>query len=66
VAIIRSCRFNKELNDLLKGPRLSVAIRIVRLLWAGHVARMEDSCMPKRLMCRQPEGLRRVGRPGAR
>ena len=44
-----SCRFNKELCDLFKGHRLSVAIRIVRLLWAGHVARMEEICMPKRL-----------------
>jgi hypothetical protein len=45
-----SCRFNKELYDLFKGPRLSVAIRIVRMLWAGHVARMEEICMLKKLM----------------
>jgi hypothetical protein len=59
------CRFNKELYDLFKGPRLSVTIRNIRLLWAGHVARMEEICMPKRLMYTQPEGLRKVGRPGA-
>jgi hypothetical protein len=58
-----SCRFNR---DFFKRPRISVAIRIVRLLWAGHVARIEESCMPKRLMYRQPEGLRKVRRPGAR
>lgn len=52
-----SCRFNKEIYDLFKGPRLSVAIRIVRLLWAGHVARMEEICMPKRLTYTQLEGL---------
>jgi hypothetical protein len=40
-----------------------MVIRIVRLRWAGHVARMDENCMPRRLMCVQPEGLRKVGRP---
>jgi hypothetical protein len=60
------CRFNKEFYDLFKVPRLSVAIRIARLRWADHVARMVDNCMPRRLMYVQPEGLRKVGRPRAR
>jgi hypothetical protein len=60
------CRFNKELYDLFKEPRLSVVIRIARLRWAGHVARMDENCMPRRLMYVQPEGLRKVGRPRAR
>jgi hypothetical protein len=57
------CRFNK---DLFKKPRLSVVNRIARLRWAGHVARMDENCMPRRLMYVQPEGLRKVGRPRAR
>jgi hypothetical protein len=60
------CRFNKELCDLFKDPRLSVVIRIARLRWAGHVARMDEKSMPRRLMCLQPEGLRKMGRPRAR
>jgi hypothetical protein len=59
-------RFNKELYDLFKEPRLSVVIRIARLRWAGHVARMDENCMPRRLMYVQPEELRKVGRPRAR
>jgi hypothetical protein len=55
-----SCRFNKELYELFKEPRLSMVIRIARLRWAGHVARMDDNCMPRRLMYVQPEGLRKV------
>jgi hypothetical protein len=51
------CRFNKELYDRFKEPRLSVVIRIARLRWAGHVARMGENCMPRRLMYVQPEGL---------
>jgi hypothetical protein len=54
------CRLNKELYDLIKEPRLSVVIRIARLRWAGHVARMDENCMPRRLMYVQPEGLRKV------
>jgi hypothetical protein len=59
------CRFNKELYDLFKEPRLSVLIIIARLQWAGHVARMDENCMPRRLMYVQPEGLIKVGRPRA-
>jgi hypothetical protein len=44
------CRFNKELYDIFKEPRLSVVIRIARLRWAGHFARMDENCMPRRLM----------------
>jgi hypothetical protein len=43
-----------------------VVIRITRLQWAGHVARMDENCMPRRLMYVQMEGLRKVGRPRAR
>jgi hypothetical protein len=59
-------RFNKELYDLFKEPRRSVVIRIARLRCAGHVTRMDEICMPRRLMYVQPEGLRKVGRPRSR
>jgi hypothetical protein len=49
-----------------KEPRLSVVIRIASLRWAGHVARMDENSMPRRLMSVKPEGLRKVGRPRAR
>jgi hypothetical protein len=52
--------------NLFKEPRLSVVICIARLGWAGHVARMEGICMPRRLMYMHPEGLRKVGRPRSR
>jgi hypothetical protein len=59
-------RFNRELCNLFKEPGLSLVISIARLRWAGHVARMGENCMPRRLMYMQPEGLRKVGRPRAR
>jgi hypothetical protein len=52
--------------DLFKEPKLSVVIRIAKLWWAGHVARMDENCMRRGLRYVQPEGLRKVGRPRAR
>jgi hypothetical protein len=43
-----------------------VIIRIARLRWAGHVARIDENCVPRTLMYVQPEGLRKVRRPRAR
>jgi hypothetical protein len=37
-----------------------VVIRIARLGWAGHVARMEQVSMTRRLMIVQLEGIRKV------
>jgi hypothetical protein len=52
-------RFNKEPYGVFKELRFSVVIRIARLQWAGHVARMDENCMPRRLMYVQPEGLKK-------
>jgi hypothetical protein len=43
-----------------------VVLRLARLRWAGHVARMDENCMTRRLMYAQPEVLRNAGRPRAR
>jgi hypothetical protein len=42
-----------------------VIIRIARLRWAGHVARIDENCVLRTLMHVQPEGLRKVRRPHA-
>jgi hypothetical protein len=55
----------RNFMTFLKSPH-SVLIRIARLRWAGHVERMDENCMSRRLMYVQPEGLRKVGRPRAR
>jgi hypothetical protein len=49
------CRLNKELYDLFKEPRLSVVIKIASLRWAGHFVRMNEKCMPRRLMCNRKD-----------
>jgi hypothetical protein len=65
--IKKLCNYaSMSLCDHIKEPRLSVVIIIARMRWAGLVARMDENCMPRRLMYVQPERLIKVGRPCAR
>jgi hypothetical protein len=56
---------NQELHDLYSSPSI---IRIMkrRMIWAGHVARMEEKRNAYRLLVRKPEGNRSLGRPRCR
>ena len=56
-------KYNKELYDLYKAPDIITDIKISRLKWAGHIQRMNDSEMVKRISEYKPDGRRRVGRP---
>jgi hypothetical protein len=59
-------RHNKELYDLFKESKLSITIRIARLRWAGHVRRMDEEALPRRIMYVTPIGQRETGRRKAR
>jgi hypothetical protein len=59
-------RYNKELNDLFKEPMLSITIRNARLRWAGHVRRMDEEALPRRIMYVTPIGQWKIGRSKAR
>jgi hypothetical protein len=59
-------RYNRELYDLFKEPKLSITIRNGRLRWAGHVRRMNEEALPRRIMYVTPIGQRKTGRPKAR
>jgi hypothetical protein len=41
-------------------------IKIARLKWLGHIARMEDNAPCKKRTFSQPEGSRKKGRPKLR
>jgi hypothetical protein len=45
---------------------VSITIRIARLRWAGHVRRMDEEALPRRIMYATPIGQRKTGRPKAR
>jgi hypothetical protein len=53
---------NEELHDLYSSPSIVGIMKLRRMRWAGHVARMGE----KRNMYRLLEGMRPLGRPRCR
>lgn len=56
-------RYNNELYNLYKDNKLTTIIRYHRLQWAGHIIRMGDNRIPKKVLFSQIEGRRPIGRP---
>jgi hypothetical protein len=57
---------NKELYALYSSPNTTGVIKSMRLIWAGHVARMEERRDAYRVLVRKPEGRKSRGRPRPR
>jgi len=53
---------NVELNDLYCSPNSVQVIKSRRMMWAGHVARMEERRGVYRVLVGKPEGKRPLGR----
>jgi hypothetical protein len=56
-------RINRELEDLIKGKNIVKWIKGQRISWLGHLERMEEDRMPKKIFTQELEGTRRRGRP---
>jgi hypothetical protein len=54
---------NKELCALYSSPNIIRVIKLRRLSWAGHVARMGERRGAHRLLVGKPGGRRSLGRP---
>jgi hypothetical protein len=54
---------NQELRDLYSSPGIIRMIKLRRMRWVGHVARMEEKRNMYRLLVGKPEGKRPLGRP---
>jgi hypothetical protein len=54
---------NEELNDLYASPNIIRVMKLRRMRWAGHVARMEEKRGAYRILVWRPEGRRPFGRP---
>jgi hypothetical protein len=54
---------NDELHSLYSSPNIVRAIKLRRMRWAGHVARMGEGRGVYRVLVGRPEGKRPLGRP---
>jgi hypothetical protein len=54
---------DEELRDLYSSPSIIRIIRLRRMRWAGHVARMREKRNTHRLLVGKPEGKKPLGRP---
>ena len=58
---------HNELNDLYSSPNIVLVIKLRRIRWAGHVARMGGERRGiYRVFVGKPEGKRPLGRPRSR
>jgi hypothetical protein len=58
--------YNEELHNLYSSPSISRIIKLRRMMWAGHVARMGEKRNVYRLLVGKSEGKRPLGRPRRR
>jgi hypothetical protein len=54
---------NEELSDLHSLPNIVRVVKLRRIRWAGHVARMGEVRSGHRVLVGKPEGKRPLGRP---
>jgi hypothetical protein len=56
-------RTNRELEELSKGENIVKWIKGEKISWLGHLERMEEDRMPKKIFTQELEGTRRRERP---
>jgi len=59
-------RTNRELEEMSKGKNIVKLIKGQRISWLGHLERMEEDRMTKKIFTQELEGTRRRGRPRKR
>jgi len=57
---------NGELEEMSKGENMVKWIKGQRVSWLGHLERMEEDRMPRKIFTQELEGTRRRGRPRKR
>jgi len=57
---------NRELEEISKGENIVNWIKWQRISWLGHLERMQEDRMPKKIFTQELEGTRRRGRPRKR
>jgi len=57
---------NRELEEMIKGENTVKWIKGQRMNWLGHLERIEEDRVPKKIFTQELEGTRRRGRPRKR
>jgi hypothetical protein len=57
---------NEELHNLYSSPSIIIMIKLRRMRWTGHVARMGEKMNAYRILVGKPDGKRPLGRPRRR
>jgi hypothetical protein len=60
----RKSRTKRELEEMNKGENIVKWTKEQRIGWFGHLERMEEDRVPKKIFTQELEGTRRRGRPG--
>src|SRR5215470_9058751 len=56
-------RTNRELEEMSKGKNIVKWIKGQMISWLGHLERMEEDRMPKKIFTQELKGTRQRGRP---
>ena len=56
-------RTNRELEEMSKAENNVKWIMVSRISWLGHLERIEEDRMPKKIFIQELEGTKRMGRP---
>ena len=56
-------RTDRELEETSKGENIVKWLKGQRMSWLGHLERMEEDRVPKKIFTQELEGTRRRGRP---
>jgi hypothetical protein len=59
-------RTNRELEEMNGGENIVKWIKGQRISWLGHLERVEEVRMPKKIFTQEMEGTTRRGRPRKR
>ena len=57
---------NRELEEMSRGENIVKWIKGLKISWLGHLERMEEDRMPKKISTEELEEKRRRGRPRKR